>query len=492
MTVGGDAQSVLLLDLATALAGEPLSLQRVLDLVGQWLREDCGIVAATLYAADGRGRDAVPLASWGAASDRPDVAAALLSDTPSPAPGLLVLRRRGRTLGALVLTGSRLERLRSDVAVALALYFADELHALEQDREREFLTNAGAATRRLFEEGSVATSVEEAGAILAQVTAELFGTERAGVHLVDEHGRICYTVGVGATEQMSQALSRSLVGKFARDSPVWRTAEETGGPVLVEDVKESAVRVGGFAQTLEIRSYLAMPLLSASGIVGMAMCGDHTRVRRWSAADREMARHLALQGALVVDGARLRQAERSHLAEMTHHAFHDGLTGLPNRTLLMDRLDRLVAADGRGPGALLLLDLNGFKSVNDRLGHQAGDMLLDQVAQRLRGLIGDAGTAARLGGDEFAILVAGAPAVAQAVAARVHERLGQPFSLDGEPVRIGASVGIALYPEHAKNAPDLLRRADSAMYHAKRHHTGPQLYDSRRQPIDLAPRLIAS
>jgi diguanylate cyclase (GGDEF)-like protein len=478
MMVGGDAQGALPLDLVIAAAREPLPLQGILDLVGQRLREDCGLVGATVYVTDPRSGSAVPLAVWGEASDRRATAAALLSGAQPPASDVLALRRGGRIVGVLVLTGSRLEQLRSEVAAAFTLHLADELHTLELDREREFTRNAGAAIRRLFEEGSIATSVEETGEILAQVTADLFGTERAGVHLVDEHGRIRYTVGVGLTQQMSEALSRSLVGKFARDSPVWRSAEEVGGPVLVDDVNESAVRVGGFAQTLQVRSYVAMPLLSASGIVGIAMCGDHTRPRIWSAADREMARHLALQGALVVDGARLRQAERSHLAEVTHRAFHDGLTGLPNRTSLMDRLDRVITSGSGATAALLLLDLDGFKSVNDSLGHHAGDLLLDQVAQRLRGLVRDGDTVARLGGDEFAVLVRDEPSVARALAARIHKRLGQPFQIDGESVHIGASVGIALYPNHADEASDLLRRADAAMYHAKRHRTGPRLYEA--------------
>jgi diguanylate cyclase (GGDEF)-like protein len=477
MSVGGDAQSALLLDLVTALAREHLSVQGILDLACQRLREDCALVGATVYTAGQRCGASEPLAAWGAAPDRRAVAAALLSGASPQGPDALALRREGRILGALVLTGSHLDQLRSEVAAALALHLADRLHTVEQDREREFMTHAAAGIRRLFEQGSVATSVERAGEILAQVTADLFRTERAAVHLVDEHGRIRYTVGVGLSQQMSEALSRSLVGKFARDSPVWRSSEAAGGPLLVDNVSESAVRAGGFVETLQVRSYVAMPLLSATGIVGMAMCGDHTGPRVWSVEDREMARHLALQGALVVDGARLRQAERSHLVELTHRAFHDGLTGLPNRTLLMERLDRIVTCGGTGaPAGLLMLDLNGFKGVNDSLGHQAGDMLLVQVAQRLHRLVRDTDTVARLGGDEFAILIIGEPAVAGMMAARVHERLGQPFRIDGELVQIGASVGIALYPKHADDASTLLRYADMAMYHAKRQRSGPRLH----------------
>ncbi len=111
-------------------------------------------------------------------------------------------------------------------------------------------------------------------------------------------------------------------------------------------------------------------------------------------------------------------------------------------------------------------------------GHHAGDMLLGQVAHRLRGLVRDDDTVARLGGDEFAIFVLGEPTEAGALAARIHKRLGEPFYVEGELVQIGVSIGIALYPEHADDGSVLLRRADVAMYHAKRHHTGPRLYDT--------------
>ena len=465
MTVLGDAQAALPTDLVTALAGGHLPVPALLDLACRRLGDECGLTGAAVYTPGSRYRPAEPVAVWGWAPGLP---------TAVPETHTVPLRRAGRTLGVLVLAGARVHGLRPEVAAALALHLADGLHALAQERELEFTGYAAGAIRRLFEEGAVAGSVEEAGEMLARVTADLFRTERAGVHLVDEHGRIRYTVGVGVSPRMSEALARSLVGKMARDSPVWRSTEAAGGPVLVDDATEVPVRAGGFAQTLQVRSYVAMPLLSATGIVGMAMCGDHTGPREWTSTDREMARHLALQGALVVDSARLRHAERDRLAEVTHRAFHDGLTGLPNRSLLMERLDR-AAGDG-APAALVLLDLNGFKRVNDTLGHQAGDDLLDQVADRLRGIVRDADTVARLGGDEFAILVAGEAAVARTIAAQAFERLGEPFPIDGRPVRVGASVGIALYPEHAADPCTLLRYADAAMYEAKRRGTGPKMH----------------
>ncbi|MBI2324149.1 MAG: EAL domain-containing protein [Chloroflexi bacterium] len=152
-------------------------------------------------------------------------------------------------------------------------------------------------------------------------------------------------------------------------------------------------------------------------------------------------------------------------------ALYDTLTDLPNRVLFRDRVEqalRLAVRDGRSI-ALLLMDLDRFKEVNDTFGHHAGDLLLSQVGPQLRDELRAGDTLARLGGDEFALLLPGASAaVASAVAERVLRALARPFIVDGQPLTVGASIGIACSPEHASDAETLLRRADVAMYVAKR------------------------
>nr|WP_240942456.1 sensor domain-containing diguanylate cyclase [Planosporangium thailandense] len=324
-----------------------------------------------------------------------------------------------------------------------------------------------------------ASSFETAGEIVARVTAEAFQTERAGMLLVDADGRIRHTAGVGVSAELSEAIARSMVGRVARDSPVWRRAEQERAPVLVDDADRAPVRPGGFVRTLQLRSYVAMPLLSATGLVGIALCGDASRSRAWSVRDGELARQLALQGGLVVDSARLRQAERARMAELAHQAFHDVLTGLPNRSLLLDRLEQAIsgAAGGRERVALLLIDLDGFKQVNDTYGHHAGDVLLERVGERLLRAVRDHNTLARLGGDEFAVLITGDPdlSAVSAVAGRIHAQLEEPFGVEGRQVRIGASIGIAVFPDHAPDHSGLVRRADNAMYQAKRNGGGSRV-----------------
>lgn len=161
-----------------------------------------------------------------------------------------------------------------------------------------------------------------------------------------------------------------------------------------------------------------------------------------------------------------------HAAALEYQALHDALTDLPNRTLLYDRLRQalLIAHREHTTLALLLLDLNGFKAINDRFGHAAGDLLLQQVAGRLRLALRDSDTAARLGGDEFALLL---PAVvgrsnAELAVKRVLQALLAPYLIGDTPQHLTASIGIALSPEHSTEVDSLLQQADTAMYTAKR------------------------
>lgn len=155
---------------------------------------------------------------------------------------------------------------------------------------------------------------------------------------------------------------------------------------------------------------------------------------------------------------------------LAHQALHDILTGLPNRTLLHDRLDQAIHGARRRsePLALLLLDLDEFKAVNDSFGHHVGDVLLTQVGPRFQASLREVDTVARLGGDEFAIVLPGAdPSSAGRVAASLLRSLERPFVVQGEALVVGASIGIAMYPLHGDNAQLLLQHADIAMYAAK-------------------------
>lgn len=158
---------------------------------------------------------------------------------------------------------------------------------------------------------------------------------------------------------------------------------------------------------------------------------------------------------------------------MRHMAHHDALTGLPNRALFRDRLTHAMAQADRYHQklAVLFLDLDRFKAINDTLGHNAGDQLLKIAAERLRSCVRDCDTVARLGGDEFTVIVDDIIEVQDAavVAQKILDTLSQPFNLHGHEVFISVSVGITLYPNDDESADNLLRNADSAMYRAKEY-----------------------
>jgi diguanylate cyclase (GGDEF)-like protein len=171
--------------------------------------------------------------------------------------------------------------------------------------------------------------------------------------------------------------------------------------------------------------------------------------------------------AIYDDVTKEKQAEE----RMHHLAHYDALTGLPNRSLFADRLHQALATAKREKTrvALMFLDLDKFKPVNDNLGHDVGDMLLKEVAKRMLECVRDSDTVSRLGGDEFVILLPNIEAeqVALRVAGKILNSLNQTFELAGHSINISSSIGVAVYPEHGGDEKLLTRNADTAMYYAK-------------------------
>lgn len=167
--------------------------------------------------------------------------------------------------------------------------------------------------------------------------------------------------------------------------------------------------------------------------------------------------------------------------ERSHEAYHDALTGLVNRRAFLDALDDALG-DTRTSvrSTVLIMDLNGFKEVNDRLGHQIGDALLVAFADRLEASLPANAQSARLGGDEFAVLLlsSASDTVVDELVAELHDRLSDPLDVDGFPVTVGVSIGLATAPDHGRTSRDLIHAADVAMYKAKRTRTPVERYDS--------------
>ncbi len=237
----------------------------------------------------------------------------------------------------------------------------------------------------------------------------------------------------------------------------------------------------GIRALLLNRSVWFVVLLAMAGLYGI-FAFDLFRDETSSVADRklrvELDEFLLLTSALILllfgfglNQHRARGRERERRIEAERNArdlgYHDALTGMPNRRAFDEALGKLSPA---GLHAVLMLDLNGFKAINDTYGHGVGDGLLRVVADRIAGMVREGDTAARLGGDEFAVVTPGLadPQVARAIAARLAESIGRPIFVEGRALRVSTGIGIALSRAEKVSPGELTRRADLALYAAKR------------------------
>jgi diguanylate cyclase (GGDEF)-like protein len=222
-------------------------------------------------------------------------------------------------------------------------------------------------------------------------------------------------------------------------------------------------------------------LTGGSGLIGTLVVADRSgQVRGFGQDDLRLFATIANHASVSLENHRLVDRLRDKAAESEHQSLHDSLTGLPNRVLFARHLEEAVR-DGAA-AAVLLLDLDRFKEVNDTLGHHNGDLLLQQVGTRLRATLRRGDVIARLGGDEFAVLlpdIHGEHAALQ-VARGIVELLEQPFAIGDMSVDVGGSIGIAVAPRDGVDPVTLVQRADVAMYTAKADQTGVEMYHPER------------
>jgi diguanylate cyclase (GGDEF)-like protein len=233
-----------------------------------------------------------------------------------------------------------------------------------------------------------------------------------------------------------------------------------------------------FLKLRSAREAVIAPLVVEGETVGAIAVYDRLgEVRGFAETDVTLLKTVANHASMALHNESL-------IGRLRHEAMHDTLTGLPNRAQLMTLTTAAVAraASGQSRVAMLIIDLNGFKAVNDTLGHHVGDILITEVARRLSKAAGPGVTVARLGGDEFAVLVEPVDGDGVEVANRMCEALLEPMAVEEERLHLAGSMGVALAPDHATTVSDLLRRADIAMYAAK---NGPDSVVVYRPDIDL-------
>jgi diguanylate cyclase (GGDEF)-like protein len=303
-----------------------------------------------------------------------------------------------------------------------------------------------------------------------------FGTHVGGLKIWNRDSMLAYSEdgrGLGEadprTEQFSGALE-GKVGSFVSDGPT---------PMLQSYVPIDA------------------PGRDAIGVARVAVPYDPLVAHSRSAATRL---YWILLGGLVllysllfrmVGNASRRMRRQAEVNE--RQATHDSLTQLPNRVLFADRVNQAITtAQRKGDTvAVMIMDLDHFKEINDTLGHAHGDFLLQQIGPRISSVLRDSDTVARLGGDEFAVLLPTVPdpVAAVHVAEKMRRALRQPFIVKGMTLEVGASIGIAFYPGHGTTVEMLLQRADVAMYIAKAAHTGCETYTAERD--EYSPHRLA-
>jgi diguanylate cyclase (GGDEF)-like protein len=308
---------------------------------------------------------------------------------------------------------------------------------------------------------------EETEATIAQLVAEavpsVVGGASSSVRLWDAADQVLRTAGVHGFPPELAARSWELEIPL-ESTPELQAMLEDAEPRLytAEDpdtfVREQLTRFGHGLVAV-------VPIVARGDFLGVVFAN-------WSPGDPAPRRETLFRGMTgLADQAGLALANVRLLERTRYQATHDSLTGLANRVLFHEHLEAALARSERTgtPAAVCYLDLDGFKRVNDTLGHAAGDELLVEVAGRLRATVRTSDGLARLAGDEFAVLLREVSSVAAAerVAAKLVAAITEPFPVHGQLLHIGASVGLALAPAHGSNPDELLRAADAAMYAAK-------------------------
>jgi diguanylate cyclase (GGDEF)-like protein len=339
---------------------------------------------------------------------------------------------------------------------------------LQPQLTRDDLAAGFDADRLAAVEQAVDEAAEQFGAVGSQLAAfdpielKVFNADRAIVYHSENPELVGETSGSG---ELGAALDGYVVSGFAHSADDSAGSEDGDHQLLEVYVPlqyDGAGRPDGVIELYLPYAPVAAAVredvrtLTISLAIGLAVFYAVVFRLIASASKRLRRQTRALQAS----------AERDR-----HQATHDALTELPNRELLRDRLEQALAGAARSSGevALILIDLDRFKEINDTLGHTYGDKLLCQVGPRMQSVLRDGDTVARLGGDEFAVLLPTVDGVTEArtVADRLREALHQPFDVDDVVLDVEASVGISLSPWHGTEAEDLLRNADIAMYAAK-------------------------
>jgi diguanylate cyclase (GGDEF)-like protein len=327
------------------------------------------------------------------------------------------------------------------------------------------------------------------GAVLAQTASSLLTSAR-------DRKSVLQTSFALAQQTISVVIAGVLLSALT-DLP----RPEASPPIAAYEVLGLFVAGGAYFLTTNLLAYVGPALLEGESLQGVLQRDLTLQVLTAAvfislAPIILLAAHVDLSLCLLLLLPMIAVYKGGREAVMNEHrATHDLLTGLPNRVLFTDRIDQAVkhAERERKSAAVLFLDLDHFKEINDTLGHHHGDLLLRTLAPRLREVLRESDTVARLGGDELGILLPDAtPAQASHVAGKILVAFKRPLQSEGLTLQVGASIGIACYPTHGRDVTTLLQHADAAMFAAKENRNGYEVYCGDRDTQSTERVMLAS
>jgi len=348
-------------------------------------------------------------------------------------------------------------------------------HLLESLRDRHRLLETLLTIQRSISHRAPLQEVLDA---VCHGAAALMGDEVAGLRLVDgdDPEYMSLVSSVGVENEVLELTRRDRVGSGAGGRAI-----SENRLVVIDSYQDSADRILPVADQ-NVHAAMAAPVHESGRVVGSLVVASRRPGRTYGESERAMLLAVAEHASLALTDAQAVQA--------IQQAFNDELTGLPSRALFVDRLEQAVSARGGEDVGVLMLDLDGFRMINESLGHDRGDELLAAVGDRLAACLRETDLVARLGGDEFAILLDRIDRdVAENVAGRIIDGLREPIRLDGRDVFAPASVGIALGGPDVAEPGDLLRNADVAMYRAKTACRGCYVVFEPRMHHEVLERL---
>ncbi len=339
------------------------------------------------------------------------------------------------------------------------------------------LTQRFASLQLVYDFTCAVSGAKRAEAVLVAIlnqAREALRCEVAEIVLVvnDDDGHHCVRMRSAHDQPPATSIGQA-------DAPFWSLVVEEREVLLVPRASKRSNK-STVLDALGAHDVVVAPLFAEEGVSGYLLAADRMGdVSTFDPSDARLLETLANQASVALENGRLVERVAREVHEREYQAAHDALTGLPNRTTFVAAVTNALANRGTDNVAVLLMDLDRFKDINDTLGHDTGDEVLCLVAARLAAGCGGV-TISRLGGDEFAILLPHVASEADAIQFAMDARsvLMPPYSVRDVTLEIGGSIGITIAPLHGEDAHTLMKRADIAMYSAKREPNGVQVYDA--------------